>query len=126
MYIGRQPARIVERPDSNEPNFLMKDQVVAPHSYLAFRATKNLLVLPAGRGDHHANDVAFENLYPIFLDEGVHGECGAILALAEAAMAAVHDQRLGCQPVANMLACAGTRVWLETVRHYFLPGVSSW
>jgi hypothetical protein len=52
----------------------VKDQIVAPKSYLTFRATKDLLTFSTRRGHSNPYYVAFHNVNSVFFDESVYSE----------------------------------------------------
>jgi hypothetical protein len=63
--VRRHPAGVIERADTNEANGVTEnafeeDQVVAPDSHLALRATRDFLVLAAWRRHRDFNDIALE------------------------------------------------------------------
>jgi hypothetical protein len=120
--VRRHPAGVIERADTNEANGVTEnafeeDQVVAPDSHLALRATRDFLVLAAGRRHRDFNDIALEQVDPVGFDQCVHCKCRPVLTLAPAAMAAVDNERLRLHPVTHMTAGATALVNVRIIWH---------
>ena len=106
MDVGRQAVRLVERADAHEAHRVAGAGVVAPQRDAALRAARDLLALAAVRRRVDDVGLAVQQAHAVGLDHRVERERRAGLALAPAAMAAVHEQRLARHAVAHRAAGA--------------------
>src|SRR5450755_933571 len=117
--VGRQPIRLVQRADTDEAHGVAAAAIVAPDGDAASRAARDLLSGAALRWRHDDLGLTREDDDAVGLDQGVERERRARLALAPAAVAAVHDQRRARHPIANRAAGAaaleGEASWI--IRH---------
>src|ERR1700680_1219263 len=90
--VGTQSIRIIERPHAHEAQCIPRAHVVAPHGHAAHRAAGDLLALAAVARRQHELGASLQEHHTIGLDHGVERKGGAGLALAPAAMTAMHDE----------------------------------
>lgn len=108
--VGRQAVGIVERADAHEAHGVAGTAIVAPHRDAARGAAPDLLAAAARRRRHHRLRLAAQQLDAIGLDHGVERECRAGLALAPAAVTAMHEQRLCRHAISDLPAGAAAFV----------------
>jgi hypothetical protein len=106
VNVGRHDRRIVERPGADKPD--SRARVLAVQRDLARRTTPDLLLLAATPRNVNRDGLACEQLDPICLDQYVDDECASGLPLTVEAVAAVDEERIGCQAVADLAAGATT------------------
>src|SRR5512138_1032514 len=106
MDVRRQRVRIVERADADEAEDRSRAGVVAPKGDAALAAARDLLALPALRRCLDQLRFCAQQGDAIGFDQRVERERRAALALAPAAVAAVHEERLRLHAVAHLPAVA--------------------
>jgi len=115
--VRRQPVGLVERAHAHEADGIAGPRVVAPQRNAAGGAARDLLAATAvGRRQHDVRFAAHE-LDAVGLDHRVQRERRARLALAPAAMTAMHEQRPGRHPVAHAAAIASAFQRISAVGH---------
>jgi hypothetical protein len=103
--VRRQRRGIGKRPDTDERD-LAQPAIVTPHRDFALRAAVYLMRPAAVGGNDDPPRCALQKRDLIRLDQGVEHEGAAGLALAVAAMAAVHEHRRRREPIAHRPARA--------------------
>src|SRR5438067_11638920 len=107
MYVGREYRGVVERTHAHEANG-RASAVVAPQRRLAFRAAIDVVGAAAfGRNGYRFGRTS-QNFQPIGFDQCVDDESAPGLALAIAAVAAMHKHRFRAQAMAHTPARAPT------------------
>src|SRR5512132_906571 len=106
MDVRRQAIGIVERADAHEAHDVAAPAVIAPERDVAFRAARDLLADAAVRRRVHDDRLAVHELHALGFDQGIEREGRAALALAPAAVAAMHEHGLAEQAIAHAAAVA--------------------
>src|SRR5690242_21758445 len=101
MDVRRQAVRFVERANADEAHLIAGAGVVAPQGDPAMRTARDLLALAAVRRRVHDLGRPLEQNHAVSLDHRVECKSSPALTLTPAAMAAVHEYRLGCHSVAH-------------------------
>src|SRR5215213_10203993 len=104
VNVGRDRRRVVECAGANEPD--LATRVLAVERHLARRAPPDPLLLAAATRDGDGLRLAGEKLHSVGLDQDVDHERAARLSLAVQAVAAVDEEGIGREAVAN--GAAGT------------------
>src|SRR6267143_4918338 len=106
VNVGTQAIRIIERPYAHEAQCVPRADVGTPQGHTADRAAGDLLALAAVARRHHELGASLKQHHPIGLNDSVERKGGAALALAPAAMTAMHDERRAGERKANGAAGA--------------------
>src|SRR5205814_6172917 len=104
--VRRKAVRLFERADADEAHLVAGAAVVAPQCNAALRAAPYLLPDAALRWRVHQLRFAAEQLHAVGLDQRVQRESRARLALAPAAVTAMHEHRSAGEAIAHAAAGA--------------------
>ena len=106
MGVGRETVGVIQGTHAQKAHGLTGPGVMTPQGDAAAGAAGDLLPLAAvGRGVDDF-DLALQQLQPVSLYEGIQGEGRTGLALAPAAVAAMHEQGRGRHAIAHGVAGA--------------------